>query len=153
MVKSVNLRHMLDDATEDFTTGFMCSETVLDVLNKHYGLQLSPDAIAMSTGFPYGFGNGGNVCGAVAGATMALGKVFGRTEKGASTTQILQLVRELNEDVANHYGSSICPEIIKDYKFADPDRKVHCTGLVHEVIKSFAKIMERECGVAIEREV
>ena len=153
MVKSVNLRHMLDDATEDFTTGFMCSETVLDVLNKHYGLQLSPDAIAMSTGFPYGFGNGGNVCGAVAGATMALGKVFGRTEKGASTTQILQLVRELNEDVAKKYGNSICPDIIKDYKFADPDRKVHCTGLVHEVIKSFAKIMERECGVAIEREV
>ena len=153
MVERVNLKNMLDDATEDFTTGFMCSETVLDVLNRHYELGINEEAIAMSTGFPYGFGNGGNVCGAVAGATMALGKVFGRTEKGASVTKILQLVRELNEDVAKKYGSSICPEIIKDYQFADPDRKIHCTGLVHEVIKSFAKIMERECGVAVEREV
>lgn len=152
MVKKVNLAKMLNDATEDFTTGFMCSETVLDVLNKHYELGLSKDAIAMSTGFPYGFGNGGNVCGAVAGATMALGKIFGRTEKGESVTKILQLVRELNEDVAKKYGSSICPEIISEYKFADPDRKIHCTGLVHEVIKSFAKIIERECGVAVERE-
>lgn len=153
MVERVNLKKMLDEATEDFTTGFMCSETVIDVLNRNYDLGMSDDAIAMSTGFPYGFGNGGNVCGAVAGATMALGKVFGRKEKGASTTQILQLVRELNEDVAKKYGSSICPEIIKEYKFADPDRKTHCTGLVHEVIRSFARIMERECNVAIEREV
>ena len=152
MVKMVNLKEMLDYATEDFTTGFMCSETVLDTLNKFYDLGINREAIALSTGFPYGFGNGGNVCGAVAGATMALGKVFGRTEKGEPVTKILQLVRELNDDVAKHYGSSICPDIIKNYDFADPDRKIHCTSLVHEVIKSFAKIMERECDVAVIRE-
>ena len=153
MVKKVNLKEMLDYATEDFTTGFMCSESVLDTLNKFYDLGIEREAIALATGFPYGFGNGGNVCGAVAGATMALGKVFGRTEKLAPVSQILQLVRELNDDVAEHFGSSICPEIIKDYQFNDPDRKVHCTSVVHEVIKSFAKIMVRECGVAVIREV
>lgn len=150
MVKEVNLSKMLEDATENFTTGFMCSESVLEVLNRHYELGIGEEAIAMSTGFPYGFGDGGNVCGAVAGATMALGKVFGRTVKGdPAFKKCIDVVRELNDDVAEVYGTSICPELIKDYDFYEPDRKTHCTNIVHVVIKSFAKIMERECGVAV----
>lgn len=151
MVKEVNLQKMLDDATENFTTGFMCSESVLEVLNRHYDLGIGEEAIAMSTGFPYGFGDGGNVCGAVAGATMALGKVFGRTVKGdPAFKKCIDVVRALNDDVAEVYGTSICPELIKDFDFYDPERKTHCTGIVHVVIKSFAKIMERECNVAIK---
>jgi len=151
MVKEVNLQKMLDDATEDFTTGFMCSESVLDVLNRHYELGIGEEAIAMSTGFPYGFGDGGNVCGAVAGATMALGKVFGRTVKGDSAYEkCIALVRQLNDAVIAVYGSAICPDLIKDYEFTDPERKTHCTGIVHECIRSFAKIMERECDVAVK---
>ena len=150
MVKEVNLEKMLSDATENFTTGFMCSESVLEVLNRHYELGIGEEAIAMSTGFPYGFGDGGNVCGAVAGATMALGKVFGRTVKGdPAFKKCIDVVRELNDDVAEVYGTSICPELIKEYDFYDPDRKTHCTNIVHAVIRSFAKIMERECGVAV----
>ena len=150
MVREVKLQKMLDDASENFTTGFMCSESVLDVLNRHYELGIGEEAIAMSTGFPYGFGDGGNVCGAVAGATMALGKVFGRTVKGdPAYEKCIALVRELNEDVEAAYGSSICPELIREFEFAQPERKTHCTGIVHECIRSFAKIMARECGVAI----
>lgn len=153
MVKSVDLKKMLEDATENFTTGFMCSESVLEVLNRHYELGIGEEAIALSTGFPYGFGNGGNVCGAVAGATMALGKVFGRTVKGdPAYEKCIAVVRELNDDVAAVYKTSICPELIRDYDFKDPERKVFCTGLVHECIRSFAKIMERECGVTVIRE-
>lgn len=151
MVKEVVLEKMLSDATENFTTGYMCSESVLEVLNRNYELGIGEEAIAMSTGFPYGFGNGGNVCGAVAGATMALGKIFGRTVKGDPAFQkCIDLVRELNDDVNAAYGSSICPELIRDYEFADPERKKHCTGIVHACIKSFAKIVERECGVTVK---
>jgi len=151
MVKEVNLEQMLADAQENFTTGYMCSESVLDVLNRHYELGIGDEAIAMSTGFPYGFGDGGNVCGAVAGATMALGKVFGRTVKGdPAYEKCIRLVRELNDDVHAEYGSSICPELIADYEFATPERKTHCTGIVYACVKSFAKIMERECGIAVK---
>ena len=151
MVKEVYMEKMLSDATENFTKGFMCSESVLEVLNRHYELGIGEEAIALSTGFPYGFGNGGNVCGAVAGATMCIGKVFGRTVKGDPAFQkCIDLVRELNDDVIAEYGSAICPVLIKDYEFTDPERKVYCTGIVHTCIRSFAKIMERECGVAVK---
>ena len=60
------------------------------------------------------------------------------------------LLTELNEDVAKEYVSSICPELIANYEFTDPKRKIYCTGIVHACVRSFAKIMERECGVAIK---
>ena len=150
MVTEVSMSKMFAGATENFTTGFMCSESVLDVLNKNYELGIGEEAIALSTGFPYGFGDGGNVCGAVAGATMALGKVFGRTVKGDPAYQkCIEVVRELNDDVAAVYNTSICPELIADYDFYEPDRKTFCTGILHECIRSFAKIMERERGVKV----
>jgi len=59
-------------------------------------------------------------------------------------------VRELNDDVIGQFGTTICPDLIKDYGFKDPDRKEHCTHIVLTVVESFAKIMERECGVEIK---
>ena len=85
------------------------------------------------------------------GSAMCLGKVFGRTVKGdPAFKKCIDLVRELNEDVAKEYVSSICPELIANYEFTDPKRKIYCTGIVHACIRSFAKIMERECGVAVK---
>ena len=52
--------------------------------------------------------------------------------------------------MAKEYVSSICPELIADYEFTDPERKKYCTGIVHCCVRSFAKIMERECGVAVK---
>ena len=43
MVKEVCMEKMLSDATENFTTGFMCSESVLEVLNRHYELGIGAD--------------------------------------------------------------------------------------------------------------
>lgn len=152
MVKQVNLQELKDYCKENFTTGYMCSESVLDALNKFYDLGIGEEAIALSTGFPYGFGNGGNVCGGVAGATMALGKIFGRTVKGdPAYEKCIAVVRELNDDVAAAYKTSICPDLIADYEFATPERKIYCTELLYVILESFAKIVERECGVDVIR--
>lgn len=152
MVKQVNLQELKDYCKENFTTGYMCSESVLDALNKFYDLGIGEEAIALSTGFPYGFGNGGNVCGGVAGATMTLGKIFGRTVKGdPAYEKCIAVVRELNDDVAAAYKTSICPDLIADYEFATPERKIYCTELLYVILESFAKIVERECGVEVIR--
>lgn len=150
MVNEVNIDDMKREAEKAFKNGFMCSETMVYIFNKFYDLGMPDSAIAMSTGFPFGFGSGGNVCGSVAGATMCLGYIFGRTEPGdPKYAKCCKLVRELNDDVIAGYSTTICPELISDYKFATPERKEHCTGIVKTVISSFAGIMERECGIKI----
>ena len=61
------------DAVEIFQKGFACSESVIYAIKKGFDLDLSDDAIAMSSGFPWGLGDGGCICGALAGATMCIG--------------------------------------------------------------------------------
>ena len=152
MTKEVDLEKMEKEAIEVFTTGYMCSETVVYILNKHFELGMPEDVIAISTGFPYGFGQGGNVCGAVAGATICLGRVFGRTEKGdPKFKQCTDLVREFNDKIIKDYGSALCPDIIKEYDFPDTERKEHCMNIVKKSIEVFTDIMEREKGIKVLR--
>ena len=46
-------------------------------IRKNFELDMSDDAIAMSSGFPWGLGGGGCICGALAGGTMCIGYFFG----------------------------------------------------------------------------
>ncbi|MBF1332416.1 MAG: C-GCAxxG-C-C family protein [Mogibacterium diversum] len=150
MVKEVNFEDVKRDVIHAFTNGCMCSESVITIANKHWDLGMGDDIMAIATGFPFGFGDGGNVCGAVAAATMSLGKVFGRVIPGdPSYEKCTSLVRELNDDVIAKFGSALCPDLLEGYEFATPVRKEHCTEIVVAVLESFARIMERECGVHV----
>lgn len=81
---------------------------------------------------------------------MMLGSVFGRTELTVPIPQnCLDFTRELNDYIIKKKSSALCPEIIKDYEFATPSRKEHCTDLVFDIIDCFALIMERECNITI----
>lgn len=80
----VDIEEMKKDAVEIFQQGFACSEAVIYAIKKGFDLDLSDDAIAMSSGFPWGLGGGGCICGALAGGTMCLGYFFGRRIPGRS---------------------------------------------------------------------
>lgn len=73
MNTNVDVDAMRKDAVEIFQKGFACSESVIYAIKKGFDLDLSDDAIAMSSGFPWGLGDGGCICGALAGATMCIG--------------------------------------------------------------------------------
>ena len=78
MNTTMNMEKLEQDAADIFHQGFACSESVIYAIRKHFGIDLSDDAIAMSSGFPWGLGGGGCICGALAGGTMCIGYFFGR---------------------------------------------------------------------------
>ena len=59
MNTNVDVDAMRKDAVEIFQKGFACSESVIYAIKKGFDLDLSDDAIAMSSGFPWGLGDGG----------------------------------------------------------------------------------------------
>ena len=67
MTTNINMEQLQKDAAEIFNSGFACSEAVIYAIRKHFEIDLSDDAIAMSSGFPWGLGGGGCICGALAG--------------------------------------------------------------------------------------
>lgn len=52
MTKDVNMKQLQKDAVDIFNQGFACSESIIYAIKKNFELEMSDDAIAMSSGFP-----------------------------------------------------------------------------------------------------
>lgn len=83
--------------------GYNCSEAILKAVNEEKNLKIP---VAMATPFGSGMGVGGP-CGAVTGAVMVLGSIYGRedsTVKSESGKHARTLIKELKEK----YGTIDC---------------------------------------------
>ena len=68
-------------ATELMAENYVCSESVLLATCEEFGIGVDEKVIPqIAYAFAVGIGNTGAVCGAVAGATMAIGLIKGRGE-------------------------------------------------------------------------
>ena len=146
MVKKVNIEELQKDAVEIFTQGFACSESVIYAIRKHFEIELSDDAIAMSSGFPWGLGGGGCICGALAGGTMMIGYFFGRRVPGdPKINKCFELTKELHDYFKETNGGTCCRALIRDFPDKNsPERKAHCIKMVEGTVAKTAEIIMRE---------
>ena len=120
-------------------------------MRKNFGWDLSDDAIALSTGFPWGLGGAGCICGAVAGSTMCLGYVFGRREPGKPVAKCHKLTKELADTFKEKLGPICCKKFTQEFADRnDPARKRKCTDAVLLCAETAARIIVRETGLTAE---
>lgn len=145
MNKNINVDNLAKDAVDIFNKGFACSESVIYAINKHFEIDLSDDAIAMSSGFPWGLGGGGCICGALAGGTMCLGYFFGRRVPGdPKITKCFELSKELHDYFKDSCGATCCRILTKGMDRNSPERKLQCTAFVDKTVRKTAEIIMRE---------
>lgn len=144
-VTSVDYEQLQNDAAEIFNSGFACSEAVIDTLRKHLHMELSDDAIAMSSGFPWGLGGGGCICGALAGATMCLGYYFGRRTPGdPKISRCFELTNELHDRFKEAHGATCCRILCRGLEKNSPERKANCTEMVKQTVVMTTELILRE---------
>jgi len=146
MVTQVNILELQKDAVEIFTQGFACSESVIYAIRKHFDIELSDDAIAMSSGFPWGLGGGGCICGALAGGTMMIGYFFGRRIPGdPKINKCFELTKELHDYFKDTNGAACCRVLIRNFPDRNSaERKAHCIEMVKGTVAKTAEIIIRE---------
>ena len=145
MTKDVNLEELQKDAVAIFNQGFACSESVIYAIKKHFELDMSDDAIAMSSGFPWGLGGGGCICGALAGGTMCIGYFLGRKTPGdPKINKCFELTKELHDFFRETCGGTCCRILTKGKEKNSPERKEQCTKFVAVTVKKTAEIILRE---------
>ena len=107
-------RHQFEsDAFECINGGLNCAESVLTAAVR--GLDLGPQGLAPRIATCFGGGVGrtnGEMCGALAGALMALGLVHGRNDPSQSSDRAASLATELRQRFINAHGSSTCRELL-----------------------------------------
>jgi C_GCAxxG_C_C family probable redox protein len=100
-------------AEEKFRSGYNCSQSVLFSFTDK--LDLDKDtALKISNGFGGGMGRQQEVCGAVSGAIMVLGLLYGRGENDGPEEQetTYSKVRELIDCFKEEFGSVNCKELL-----------------------------------------
>lgn len=145
MKYDVNIEEIKKDAAEIFQQGFACSESVIYAIKKGFELDLSDDAIAMGSGFPWGLGGGGCICGALAGGTMCLGYVFGRRTPGdPAFFKCQEVTKELHDFFREYCGGTCCRVLTRGMEKNSPERKAQCIKFVQATVEKVAEIIIRE---------
>lgn len=144
MTTDINMQELKKDAVEVFHNGFTCSESVIYTIRKHFQLDLPDDVIAMSSGFPWGLGGAGCICGALAGGTMCIGYFFGRRAPGEPVDQCFRLTQEFHDYFKETYGGTCCRVLTRGKEKNSPERKAQCTRFVEATVEKIAEIILRE---------
>lgn len=145
MNTNIHFQELQADAVDIFTHGFACSESIIYAIRKHFELDLPDDVIAMSSGFPWGFGGGGCVCGALAGAVMCLGYFFGRRTPGDPCIEhCFALANELHDWFRSECGATCCRVLTRGMERNSKERKEHCIRIVEKTVVKTAEIILRE---------
>lgn len=142
MTTEINMEQLKNDAAEIFNSGFACSESVIYAIRKNFDVEISDDAIAMSSGFPWGLGGGGCICGALAGATMCIGYFFGRRTPGdPKINRCFAITNELHDRFKEAHSATCCRVLCRGMERNSPERKAKCTEMVKQTVEMTAKII------------
>lgn len=98
-------------AEELFASGLHCAESVLLSVAEHAGID-SPLIPKIATGFCGGMSRTRGVCGAVNGAVMALGLLFGRNSPELPVDDTYRKVQQFLAIFQERYGSINCFDLI-----------------------------------------
>jgi C_GCAxxG_C_C family probable redox protein len=103
----------INEAVECFNNGFSCSQAIFSTFCEEYGLDKTT-ALKIATSFGGGMGHTGETCGAVTGAFMLFGLIYGRyrADDKDSKEKTYSLVQEFTDRFKKINGSVKCTELI-----------------------------------------
>lgn len=128
---------MKELAKNYFLNGYSCSEAVVQAAaDKGY---ISQEALAIATSFSGGMGVR-CLCGAVAGAQMVIGAMYGKS-KTSDGKMARKLAKEFFEKFAEKYKVACCKVLSAKYDFASLERKQHCSNMVYDSCEILENIL------------
>ena len=117
--------------------GYSCSESFARAAVE---LGLADEKIiSIATSFSGGMGSG-CLCGAVAGAQMIIGLLYGKTKDNTARA----LAKEFYQKFVEKHKVTCCKILTKNFSdFHSKERKEHCTNMVYDAAKILDEILEK----------
>ncbi|MDO5755025.1 MAG: C-GCAxxG-C-C family protein [Tissierellia bacterium] len=142
----------LDQIEEQARTYFdkgelYCSEAVVKTINDALEQPMDPAIVKMASGFPVGLGMAQCLCGAVSGAEMALGLVYGREYGEEMDPSMFNYSKALHDYCVDEYGATCCRVITRKWKgdqFASKGRHEHCVEITGKMTRWVAEQLQKD---------
>lgn len=133
---------MKEKAVNYYKNGFSCSESVVCAAIDA-GL-CDKSLLAVATPFSGGMASG-CLCGAIAGAQIVLGTIYGKQDLNSNDNTARIKAKEFLDAFREKRKATCCRVLSSGFEFASKERKENCTNLVAEC----ATILEDMIGVKI----
>lgn len=149
MNPAIDVSKVREDAEAYFQRGnFYCSEAIVASVRDNIAPDMPEALIAAASGFPVGVGRSKCMCGAVSGAVMAIGYVFGRTRPSTPadprSAKTLELAAELQQAFRDSHRVLCCSVHTKGMDMASGEHKAQCVSFTGEMAAKAAQIIARE---------
>lgn len=140
------------DAEEYFRKGqYYCSEAIVASVRDNISPDMPISLIAAASGFPVGVGRSKCMCGAVSGAVMSVGYLFGRTEPSSPadprSVKALAAANEVQQAFRDSHRVLCCSVHTKGMDMASGEHKAQCVAFTGEMAAKVAEIAARELPV------
>ena len=127
-------------ATEYFNNGYSCSESIImELADKGV---VPRELLSLATPFSGGIGSG-CLCGAIAGAQLVIGYLFGRENNQGNNNIARALAKEFMDEFKKKHRVTCCRILTSGLDMASPERKAHCTNMVEDCSKILNHIIEQ----------
>jgi C_GCAxxG_C_C family probable redox protein len=101
----------------------LCAEAVLTALNEELDGGLNQDqAVGLASGFSFGLGGSGCLCGAAGGSILAIGLLLGSRKAWESRKEIRETAKAFQQWFKTEHGSTCCRVLSKQ---AGGDSRLH----------------------------
>ena len=102
-----------DIAAAWFDHGFSCAQAIVAAFGDQHGLD-TQQALRVAGGFGGGMARMGETCGAVTGALMVIGLLYGKTRPGddAAKEKTYQVVHQFVDEFRTRHGSILCRDLL-----------------------------------------
>ena len=114
-------------AVEYFKNGYSCSESIIKWAIDE-GL-VDNSLLPVATSFSGGMGVG-CLCGAIAGAQMVIGYLYGRDNVAGNELLARSKAKEFIQRFTEVHKATCCRVLTRGLEMASPERKEHCTSMV-----------------------
>ena len=127
-------------AFDYFNTGFCCAEALSKTIIDHFAEKPENYPVKVASGFCGGVGRThADLCGALAGAVLAVGYLYGRTEQGKDLSQTCMITSEFRRQFLEMFGSTNCALILES--FGEQEKYIKCkqltgkaTGMLYDIL-------------------
>ena len=128
-------------AAEYFQSGYSCSESLIKWAIDE---KLVPEELlAVATPFSGGMGVG-CLCGAISGAQIIIGYLFGKNNAGKNEELARTKAKALMQRFMEKHGATCCRVLTRGLEMASPERKAHCVNIVNDCEKFVEELVRAE---------
>ena len=137
-----------EKAEQLFLQGYACSQAIMVAFADLTGMD-TRQAKLVAAPFGGGMGRLRLTCGALTGAFMVLGLLYGNEQPKDTETKYscYELVRELEKQFRQLHQSSQCGEILQQHTTAaEVDRRGHHQKICHILVRDTARLLAELIG-------